>query len=116
VQRSGRNIKARCKEHQRYIHLHQPEKSAVAEDSTGMGHCINFRGTSILDRTSGYVDHFIKEATEIHLAKSNFNRDTGFILSQACSSITNMLMNVKAGPSTAGTGVCPPTLLSHHQL
>jgi len=34
--------------------------------------------------------------------KNSFIRDGGCILSQAWSPITNMLMNVKAGPSTAG--------------
>jgi hypothetical protein len=33
------------------------------------------------------------------LNKNNFNGDRGFILSQAWSPITNMLMNVKPGPS-----------------
>lgn len=103
VGQSARTIKARYKEHQRYICLHQPEKSAVAEHSTSTDHCINFSGTSILDRTSGYVDCLVKEANEIHLNKNNFNRDGGFILSQAWSPITNMLMNIRAGPSRAGT-------------
>jgi hypothetical protein len=39
------------------------------------------------------VDHFVKEAIEIHLNKNTFNRDGGFILSQAWSPITNTLMN-----------------------
>jgi hypothetical protein len=29
-----------CKEHQMYIFLHQPQKSAVAKHSVSMGHCI----------------------------------------------------------------------------
>ena len=39
------------------------------------------------------MDHLAKEATEIHLNKNTFNRDGGFILSQAWSPITNTLMN-----------------------
>jgi hypothetical protein len=97
-----RTIKARCKTHQRSICLHQPE-SAAAEHSTNMHHCINFSGTPIFDRTSGYVDCLVKEATEIHLNKNNFNRDSGFILSQALSLITKLLMKVIRGPSRAGT-------------
>jgi hypothetical protein len=54
----------------------------------------------------------VKEAIEIHLNNNNFNRDGVFILSQAWSPITNILMKVKAGPSRAGTRLCPPILLS----
>lgn len=68
-----------------------------------MGNCVDFSGTSVSDRTLGYVDRLVKEAIEMQLNKNNFNRDCGFILSQAWSPITNMLMNVKAGPSRAGT-------------
>jgi hypothetical protein len=74
VGQSGRTIEARCKEHQRYARLYQPEKSAVAEHSISMGHHINFSSTSMLYRTSGYLDHLVKEAIEIHLKKNNFNR------------------------------------------
>ena len=79
--------------------MHQPEKSTVAENSSCTGYCINFRGTSILD-TTGYMDCLVKEAIEINLNKNN--TDCGFIMSQACSTITNMLMKVKAGPSRPG--------------
>jgi hypothetical protein len=68
-----------------------------------MGHCIDFSGTTILDRTSGYVDCLVKEAIEIQLNKNNFNRDCGLILSLALSPVINMLMNVRGGPSRAGT-------------
>ena len=111
-----RTTKARCKKHQIYINLHQSEKSGVAENSFSPGHCINFTGTSILDITSGYIDCLVREATEIHLIKNNVNKDCGFIMCHAWSPITNMLMKVKAGPGIAGMWICPPTLLSHHQL
>jgi hypothetical protein len=39
------------------------------------------------------MDCLVKEAIEIYLNKSNFNRDGCFILSQAWSLITNTLMN-----------------------
>ena len=71
----------------------------MAEHSISTGHCIDFSGTSILDRTSGYVDRVVKEEIEIlvHLNKKNFNIDGGFILSQSWSPISNTLMNVNAG-------------------
>jgi len=43
------------------------------------------------------------EAIEVNLNKNKFNRNGHFIWIQAWSHITNMLMNVKAGPSRAGT-------------
>ena len=105
-----------AKKHQTYISLHQPEKSKVAENTSSTSLCIDFRGTSILDITWGYVDRLVKEAIEIHPNKNNVNRDCGFITSQAWSPTTNMLMKVKAGPSRAGIWLCPTILLSHHQL
>jgi hypothetical protein len=59
-----RTTKPRNKKHQS---LHQPEKSSVAENSSSTRHCIDLRGTSILDRTWGYIDRLVKEASEIHL-------------------------------------------------
>jgi hypothetical protein len=79
-------------------------------------HYINFSGTSVFNRTSGYVDCLINEPTEIHLNKNNFNRDSGFILNQAWSLITKLLMKVIWGLSTAGTWLHPPTIMSHGQI
>jgi hypothetical protein len=95
VGQSGRLIKTRCKEHQRYMRLYQPEKSAVAEHIISTGHCTDFSGTSILDRSPGYVDRLVTEATDIRLNKNNFNREGGFILRQAWAPVTTPLMNVR---------------------
>jgi hypothetical protein len=53
----------------------QPDKSAVAKHSFNTGHCIDFSGTIVLDRTSSYVDRLVKEAIVICLNNINFNRD-----------------------------------------
>jgi hypothetical protein len=45
--------------------LDEPEKAVVIEHSVKRGHCINFSGTSILDRTSGYKDCLVKQGIEI---------------------------------------------------
>ena len=76
-------IKARCKEHQQYICLY----------NINMDHHINFSATTILNRTSGYLDCLVKKAIEIHLNKNNFNIDGSFMLSQAWSPLTSMLLN-----------------------
>jgi hypothetical protein len=64
---AGRTIETRCKEHVRYIGQSQLEKSVVAEHSLETEHSINFRSTSILDKTPGYMDCLKKEAIEIRL-------------------------------------------------
>ena len=112
---SGRTVDDRCKEHKRFIRQHQPEKSAVADHSISTGHCFDFCGTSLLDRTSWYFVGLVKEAVEIRLTENNCNTDAGFILSHAWSPIT-MFMNVKAGPHKAGTWLRLQTLLSRYQL
>jgi hypothetical protein len=63
----------------------------MAEHSIKAGHHIHFIGTSILDRTSEYMDCLIKEATEIRQNANNFNRDGGFMLKRACDMVTDML-------------------------
>jgi hypothetical protein len=70
----------------------------------------------ILERASGYVGCLVKEVIEMHLNKCNFNKECGFILSHALSPVTEVLMDVKAGPLAAGAWLPPPTLLSPHQL
>jgi len=83
--------------------MRQSEKSAVAEHSFTTVHYFNYNGTRLLHRTFEYVDQIVKAAVEIHLNMNSFNRDGGFILSQAWSPISNMLINVEVGLTTAGT-------------
>jgi hypothetical protein len=45
------------------------------------------------------VDSLVKEEIEISMNKNNSNRDSGLILSQVWSPLTNMPVNVKAGTS-----------------
>jgi hypothetical protein len=66
-----------CTQH---ICLHQPDKSAVAEQTINEGHCINF-DTTVLAKKVGYMDCTVKEATEVQLNPDNFNKDIGFTLS-----------------------------------
>lgn len=78
---SGKTIEARCREHKRHSR-DQPETAVVTEFRVKRGHCINFSGTSLLDRTSVYNDCLVKQEIEIWLNTNNFNRDNGFLLSQ----------------------------------
>jgi hypothetical protein len=47
------------------------------------------------------MDRLLKEAVEIRLNFSNFNRDGGFVLSRACCPALNMLGDHKAGTGRA---------------
>jgi len=55
VGHSGRTIEARCEVYDRYIQLHQPQKSAVAEHSFSTGHCTDFSGTSVLEQQDTWI-------------------------------------------------------------
>jgi hypothetical protein len=44
----GGSIKTRCKEHEWHLHLYQPDKSAVAEHNTELGHRLKFNDTEVL--------------------------------------------------------------------
>jgi len=96
-------MEARCEEHQICICMRHSETLAVAEHSVTTVHYFNFIGTKILHGALEYVDQLLKAAVELHVNMNNFNRDGGFILSQAQSPISNMLMNVKAGLGRVGT-------------
>jgi hypothetical protein len=56
----------------------------------------------------GYMDRLVKEAIEIQLHPNNFNRDNGFMLSQAqdpsltCSIRRRKLSNIQTGWNQRG--------------
>jgi hypothetical protein len=56
---------------------------------------IDISGTSVFGRKSGHLDRLIQESIEKRLNKDNFNRVDGFILSQAWSPVTSMLLKGK---------------------
>ena len=83
IGQSGRKIKDRFKEHERHIHLNQPEKSAVAKLSLVIGHKIEWKNTTVLHNTSHYKKRIIQETIEIALHKQNFNKEDAYPLIQA---------------------------------
>jgi hypothetical protein len=94
---TGRFIEARCKEHMRHIRLSQPEKSVVAEYSINTGHKVDFN-VSVFGRASGYMDCFVKEATQIRLNQNNINRDNGFTLNRAWNPVSKLLFTHNLDP------------------
>ncbi|XP_071450011.1 uncharacterized protein [Hetaerina americana] len=73
---TGRTIETRLKEHKRHLRLGQLKKSAI-----GVDHSIDFNGTNLISRAGGYRDRVIKESIEIRMAGRDFNRDSGYSLS-----------------------------------
>jgi hypothetical protein len=88
----------------RHVRLKQPGRSAVAEHNFNTGHiALTLAVTSVLDKTTGYMDRLVKEAIEIRLNTRSFNRDSGFMLSQAWYPVMNMLSYQKVGQNRAST-------------
>jgi hypothetical protein len=56
IEKSGRSIETRIKEHNWYILLGHPNKSVVAEHRFNCDHLINFQDARILSTKYGYVD------------------------------------------------------------
>jgi hypothetical protein len=51
-------------------------------------------GSDLIARSAGYTDKLVKEAIEIRLHANNFNRDSGFMLSQAWHPLINELQRL----------------------
>jgi hypothetical protein len=60
----------RLKEHHQHM-----DKSAMAEHSINLGHCIQLHNTSILSTEHTYMDSIIREVTETELYPNNMNKD-----------------------------------------
>jgi hypothetical protein len=78
-------MKSRCKEHLGHTHSGQPEKSAVAEHRFDTGYNIGFKSISVLNRATRYMDHVIKEATEIVGSRCTPETLTGMVVSLSVS-------------------------------
>jgi hypothetical protein len=89
---TGRSIETRCKEHTRYVCLYKPDKSAVAEHSTELGHRIKFKNTEVLAKTAR---HIVNEATEVRIHPNNINRGEGCKLSKERNPAINILKHTE---------------------
>jgi hypothetical protein len=103
--RRARSVDIRLTEHQRYIRLQHPDKSAVAEHSTDQGHRIQFHDASILATKTRYIDRIVREVIEIELYPYKINREGGFCLSKSWKSLIGSLKPSGHDPGTLGDAV-----------
>jgi hypothetical protein len=55
----------------------------MVENSTNVGHHIQFHDTSILTKKSRCMQHLIRKVIEMELHHDNMNREKGFSLSRS---------------------------------
>jgi len=75
--------------------LYHLEKSAMAEHSINLDHCIQFHDISILAKKSGYMECLIREVIEIGLQPDDINREEGFSLNRSWKPLIQILKEQK---------------------
>jgi hypothetical protein len=61
----GHTVETIWKELAHHVCFYQPDKSAVRECGVERGHRLNFDVMTALARTTGYMNHLVKEVIEI---------------------------------------------------
>jgi pterin-4a-carbinolamine dehydratase len=57
------------------MHLHQLDRSVVAEHRSSFGHHINFKDATVFANAVDHVNHIVREATEVLLHPDIFDRE-----------------------------------------
>ena len=83
IGQTGRTVRERISEHERGLRMQYFDKSAVAQHSLENIHHIVSGEVRLIDRETNYWDRLRREAIEIKLHPSNFNRDSGLHISKS---------------------------------
>jgi hypothetical protein len=89
VGQTGRSVDVNLKDHQRYIRLEPPNKSAVTKHSIDHGQSFH------LATKTRYMFHIDRETIEIELHPYNINREGGFCLSKSWKSLIGSLITFR---------------------
>ena len=76
MESTGRHTDKRITEHRKDVRLAQTDSSAMAEHVWKMGHSPNWDEVTCVDNDQHWFTRRIKEAIQIRLHPSNFNRDS----------------------------------------
>jgi hypothetical protein len=88
---TAHSVDIRLKEHQQHIQPEHPDKMAVAGHSIDHRLHIQFHNSSILAMKTRYMDHIVREDTEIELHPYNINTEGGFCFSKSWKPLTGFL-------------------------
>jgi hypothetical protein len=105
IGQTGPSVDIRLKEHQRYIRLEHPDKSAVDEHSIDHGQSIQFHNSSILTTKTRYMNRTVRVAMEMELHPYNINTEGGFCLSKSWKPLIGSLKLSGHDTGTLGDAV-----------
>ena len=96
IGQTGRTVSERISEHERDLRMQYFDKSAVAQHALENNHHIVFDEARLIDRATNYWDRIRREAIEIKLQPSNFNRDSGLHISKSWDPAISTLRRLRA--------------------
>jgi hypothetical protein len=82
----------------------QPEKSAVAEHSINLGHCIKLQDTTVLYTKATCMDRMIREAFGIELHPCNMNMKMALV----SAGHGNLLSTLSEDAESIGYSIATP--------
>ena len=96
IGQTGRTVSEHISEHERDLKMQYFDNSAVAQHALENNHHIVFDEARLIDRATNYWDRIRREAIEIKLQPSNFNRDSGLHISKSWDPAITTLQRLRA--------------------